>query len=190
MHVARLIYSAITSLDGFIEDPDGGFEWGAPDEEVAAFVNEQERSTGTYLYGRRMYEVMRYWETADEVPDQSQGDRDFTGIWKAAYKVVYSSTLAAPSSERTRVERALVPEDVQAMKASARADIAVGGSNLASQVFHAGLVDECRLYVVPIIVGGGRPALPRDVRLELELTAEQRFDGGVVFLQYRLATGA
>lgn len=181
--MAQLIYSAIASLDGYVEDQEGNFEWGAPDEEVLAFINDLERPIGTYLYGRRMYDTMRYWETGDQ-PGLS---REFAEIWRAADKVVYSRTLSAPSTARTRVEHDFDPAAIRRLKESSDRDITVGGAELAGQAMAAGLVDECRLFLCPIIVGGGKPALPQDVRVEVELVSERRFAGGVVHLHYRLA---
>ena len=180
--MAKLIYSAITSLDGYVADEHGNFDWAAPDDEVHGFVNELERPIGTYLYGRRMYEVMVYWETVGSGDDRV---RDYAEIWRAADKIVYSTTLETVSSARTRIERTFDPEAVEQIKASATSDISVGGSELAAHALKAGIVDECHLFLNPIIVGGGTPALPSDVRLELELMDERRFAGGVVHLQYR-----
>ena len=183
--MAKLIYSAITSLDGYVADEDGNFDWAAPDEEVHTFVNDLERAVGTYLYGRRMYEVMTYWETAHTLADQPPYIRDFAEIWHAADKIVYSTTLETVSSARTRIERDFDPEAVRQLKARAGRDITVGGSDLAAQAIRAGLVDECHLFVTPIVVGGGNPSLPNNVRLELELLDERRFGNGVVHLHYR-----
>jgi dihydrofolate reductase len=183
--MAKLIYSAITSLDGYVADEAGTFEWAAPDDEMHAFVNDLERSIGTYLYGRRMYETMVYWETADTLPDQPPVVRDFTQIWQAADKVVYSRTLASPTSARTRIERAFDPDQVRRMKASAARDLSIGGPGLASQAMAAGLVDEVHLFLTPIVVGGGTEALPDGVRVQLELLDERRFHDGVVHLHYR-----
>jgi dihydrofolate reductase len=180
--VANLIYSTITSLDGYVADKDGDFDWAAPDEEVHAFVNDLVRKVGAYLYGRRMYEVMRYWETA--LADRPSVEQDFAQIWRAADKVVYSRTLETVSSARTRIERDFDPEAVRRMKTQAERDIGVGGPDLAAQAFKAGLVDECHLFVTPIVVGGGKRSLPRNVRLDLELLDERRFEGGVVHLHY------
>jgi dihydrofolate reductase len=183
--VAKLIYSAITSLDGYVEDEDGNFDWSAPDDEVHAFINDLERPIGTYLYGRRMYEVMTYWETANTVDDQPTVMQDFAELWQATDKVVYSKTLEAVSSARTRIERDFDPEAVRQIKASAEQDVTVGGPELAAQAFEAGLVDECHLFLSPIVVGGGKQSLPDDVRLKLELLDERRFGNGVVHLHYR-----
>ena len=183
--MAKLIYSAIASLDGYVADEDGNFDWAAPDEEVHKFVNDLERPVGTYLYGRRMYEVMAYWETADTLGDQPPVGRDFAEIWRAADKVVYSKTLEKVSSARTRIEREFDPEAVRQMKATAGRDLTVGGPELAAQALRAGLVDECQLFVAPVVVGGGRPSFPDNVRLELELLDERRFASGVVHLHYR-----
>ena len=183
--MARLIYSAITSLDGFLSDQNGKFDWAAPDEEVHAFVNDLERPVGTYLYGRRMYEVMAYWETADAIADQPPVIRDYAEIWQAADKIVYSKTLERVSSARTRIERDFDPEAVGRLKAAAGPDLSVGGADLAAQAIKAGLVDELHLFVTPVVVGGGKQSLPSDVRLELELVVERRFGSGVVYLRYR-----
>ena len=183
--MARLIYSAITSLDGFLSDQNGKFDWAAPDEEVHAFVNDLERPVGTYLYGRRMYEVMAYWETADAIADQPPVIRDYAEIWQAADKIVYSKTLERVSSARTRIERDFDPEAVGRLKAAAGPDLSVGGADLAAQAIKAGLVDELHLFVTPVVVGGGKQSLPSDVRLELELVDERRFGSGVVYLRYR-----
>jgi dihydrofolate reductase len=183
--LAKLIYSAISSLDGYVADEDGNFDWAAPDEEVHSFVNDLERSVGTYLYGRRMYEVMVFWETVDIVGAHSPALRDFAEIWRAADKVVYSRTLEAVSSERTRLERAFDPEAVRRMKAAAEHDLGVGGSELAAQAIKAGLVDEYHLFLTPVVVGGGTRSLPENARLKLELLDERRFGNGVVYLHYR-----
>jgi dihydrofolate reductase len=183
--MAKLIYSTITSLDGYVADQDGKFDWAAPDAEVHAFVNDLERPIGTYLYGRRMYEVMAVWETMPTSPDQSAVTRDFAQIWLAADKVVYSKTLEAASSARTRIERDFDPDAIRQMKASAERDISVGGPELAGEALKAGLVDECHVLVSPIIVGGGNQSLPDDVRVHRELLDERRFDNGVVHLHYR-----
>ena len=186
--MAKLIYSAITSLDGYIADENGNFDWAAPDEEVHTFVNDLERPVGTYLYGRRMYEVMVAWETAHTFADQRPVMQDFAKIWQAADKVVYSRTLAAVSSARTRIERDFDPEAVRQLKASAGRDITVGGPDLAAQAIRAGLVDEWHLFLTPFVVGGGNQSLPNNVRLKLELLDERRFGSGVVYLRYRTRT--
>ena len=183
--MAKLIYSAITSLDGYVADENGNFDWAAPDEEVHRFVNDLERPIGTYLYGRRIYETMVYWETAHTLPDQPPFIQDFAGIWQAADKIVYSKTLDTPSSARTRIERDFDPDAVRRMKASAERDISIGGADLAAQAIKGGLVDEYHLFLTPIIVGGGHQSLPDNVRLELELLDERRFGNGVVHLHYR-----
>lgn len=188
--MAKLIYSAITSLDGYVEDEHGGFGWAKPDDEVHAFVNEFERSIGTYLYGRRMYETMAWWETIDTGPTQNAIARDYAELWRAADKVVYSRTLETVSTARTRVEREFAPDAIRALKRAAAADIAVGGSELAGQALAAGLVDELYLVLNPIIVGGGKPALPDGVWTELELIDERRFQGGVVHVGYRVTAAA
>jgi dihydrofolate reductase len=185
--MAKLTYTAIASLDGYVADAEGRFDWSMPDEEVHAFVNDLERAAGTHLYGRRLYEVLVAWETMDTGPDQDPVARDFAQIWRAADKVVYSRTLDAVASARTRIEREFDPEAVRRMKAEAERDLVIGGPELAGQAIRAGLVDECHLLLSPIVVGGGRPALPADVRWRLELVDERRFDNGVVHLHYRTA---
>jgi dihydrofolate reductase len=185
--VAKLIYSAIASLDGYIEDEGGTFDWAAPDEEVHAFVNDLERPVGTYLFGRRMYETMVYWENPPDLAQEPKVVQDFAQIWQAADKIVYSRTLASPSSAKTRIEREFDVEAVRQLKESASRDVTVGGPALAAHAIAAGLVDELQLFLVPVIVGGGKRALPKDVRLNLELLDERRFGNGTVYLQYGLA---
>jgi dihydrofolate reductase len=183
--VARLIYTAITSLDGYVADASGNFDWAEPDEEVHAFINDLERPIATYLYGRRLYEVMAYWEAVPNLADQPAVVRDYAQIWRAADKIVYSRTLDKASTARTRIERALDPEAVRRMKATAARDLGVGGPELAAQAIQAGLVDEFHLLVVPIVVGGGKRSLPDGVRVKLELLDERPFGSGVVHLHYR-----
>ena len=185
--MAKLIYSAITSLDGYIADENGNFDWAVPDEEVHAFVNELQRSLGTYLLGRRMYEVLVAWETLDTA-DQPRVMQDFAALWRAADKIVYSRTLDAVSSARTRIEREFDIDAVRRMKATATGDMSVAGPNLAAQAIAAGLVDEYHLFVNPVVVGGGNAALPDNVRVDLELIDERRFGSGVVYLRYRAKT--
>jgi dihydrofolate reductase len=181
--VGRLVYSAIASLDGYVADAGGSFEWAAPGEEVHAFVNDLERPVGTYLYGRRMYETMAVWETYG--PDSpSAAVRDFGTIWRAADKVVYSTTLPEVGTASTRLERTFAPEAVRRLVAGAESDVSIGGPTLAAAAFAAGLVDECHLFLHPVAVGGGTPALPQGRRIQLELTDERRFANGVVFLRY------
>jgi dihydrofolate reductase len=184
--VAKLIYSPIASADGYVEDKEGKFGWAAPDDEVHAFVNDLERPIGTYLYGRRMYETMMFWETVSADGDEAGVARDFAGIWRAAEKIVYSRTLRTPSSGRTRIERDFDPAAIRRLKESSARDISVGGAELAGEAMAAGLVDECHLFLAPVIVGGGKRALPDDVRAQLELLAERRFRSGVVLLRYGL----
>jgi dihydrofolate reductase len=182
--VARLIYSALASLDGYIEDENGTFDWGEPDAEVHTFINDLERAVGTHLLGRRMYEVLVSWETID-LADQPPHIKDFAEIWRATHKIVYSKTLTTVSSARTRIERDFDPEAVRRLKAEAARDLSVGGPDLAAQAFRAGLVDEVHLFVAPIVVGGGKRSLPDDVRLELELLDERRFGNGMAYLRYQ-----
>jgi dihydrofolate reductase len=184
--MAKLTYAAIASLDGYVEDEEGKFDWAMPDEEVHAFVNDLERAIGTYLYGRRMYETMVFWETASTQADEPPVFLDYAEIWRTAEKVVYSRTLQTTSSARTRIEREFDPDAVRRLKESSRADIAVGGAELAGQAIGAGLVDECHLFLFPVVVGGGKRALPDDVRARLELLDERRFRSGVVHLHHRV----
>jgi dihydrofolate reductase len=185
--MAKLIYSTIASLDGYVADEDGDFGWAAPDDEVHAFINDLERQVGTHLYGRRMYEVMRYWETDDATSGRSPVARDYAQIWRTAEKIVYSRTLRSVSSARTRIERDFDAEALRREKAQARSDMSVGGPGLAAQALAAGLVDELYLFIVPIVVGGGTQSLPDHLRLEVDLLEERRFDGGMVYLHYRIA---
>src|SRR5918999_558160 len=182
--MAKLIYSAITSLDGYVADEQGRWDWSRPDEEVHAFVNDLVRPVGTPLYGRRMYEVLVAWETMD---DPAPEMRDFAQIWRAADKIVYSRTLEGVSSERTHLEREFDPDAVRRMKEDADRDLTVAGPELAAQAIRAGLVDECQLFLSPVVVGGGTPALPDGVRWNLKLVDERRFGNGVVHLRYRSA---
>jgi dihydrofolate reductase len=183
--MAKLIYSAIASADGYIEDPDGSSDWGMPDEELLGFINELEQPARTYLYGRRMYEAMLYWETAHTTV-QPRLFQEFTGIWQAAEKIVFSKTLASVSSARTRVEPAFEPGLVRQLKSAAEHDMRVGGADLAGRAIKAGLADEVRLFLVPVVVGGGKRALPDGVRSDLELLDTQRFASGAVYLRYCL----
>jgi dihydrofolate reductase len=184
--MAKLIYSAFGSLDGYFEDADGRFDWAAPDEDVHAFANDLERPIGTHLYGRRMYETMTFWETAP-TDGEPAVFADYAEGWRAAEKIVYSRTLQTPSSAKTRIERAFDPDAVRQLKLSAKSDLSVGGGDLAGQAIRAGLVDECHLFVCPIVVGGGKRTLPDDVRAQLELLDERRFENGFVHLHYRVS---
>jgi dihydrofolate reductase len=182
--VAKLVYAAIASLDGYVADVDGNFDWAAPDEEVHAFVNDLERPIGTYLYGRRMYEVMAVWETMP-VDDEPAVMRDYAELWRAAEKIVYSRTLDSVSTPKTRLERAFDPEAVRDLKERSASDVGVGGPGLAAEALAAGLVDEISLFLTPVIVGGGTRALPEGLRIDLELLEERRFASGVVYTRYR-----
>jgi len=182
----KLIYQAIASLDGYVEDEDGRFDWAAPDDEVHAFVNDLERPIGTHLYGRRMYETMVFWETVSTDPDQPAVLRDFAHLWRAAEKVVYSRTRQTVASARTRIESDLAPDAIRRLKDTSQADVTIGGAELAGQAISMGLVDECHLFVGPIVVGGGKRALPGGIRAQLELLDERRFISGVVHLRYRV----
>ena len=183
--MAKLIYSAIASLDGYIADEDGKFDWAEPEEEVHAFVNDLSRPVGTFLLGRRMYDVLLAWENL-QLADQQPVIRDFAEIWRAADKIVYSRTLESASSARTQIEREFDPEAVRELKAMADRDLAVAGPELAAQAFKAGLVDECHLVLAPILVGAGTKALPEGLRMELELVDERRFGNGMAYLGYRI----
>ena len=185
--MANLIYSALTSLDGFVADEAGNFDWAAPDEEVHAFVNDLERSAGTYLFGRRMYAVMAAWESDDIVVGQPPFIADYAAIWRAAEKIVYSRSLESVSTARTRIERVFDSDAIRSMKAGAARDLTIGGPELAAEALRAGLVDEVRLFLNPIVIGRGNPALPNDIRIPLHLVDEHRFGNGVVYLRYRVA---
>jgi dihydrofolate reductase len=184
--MAELIYAAISSLEGYIEDRDGKFDWAEPDEEVHRFVNDLERGAGTYLYGRRMYETMAGWETDPSFAAQSPYMADFAKMWQAADKVVFSRTLEAVVTSKTRIERNFDLEAVRLLKAAAERDLLIGGPTLAAHAFRAGLVDQYHLFLAPIVVGGGKQSLPGNVRLSLKLDSERRFRNGVVFLRYRM----
>lgn len=184
--MAKLIATALTSLDGYVADEDGRFDWAAPSDEVHAFVNELERPIGTYLYGRRLYETMVFWETAPQQPDHTAAVLDYIKLWRAADKIVYSTTLERPGSARTRIVRSFDPHAVRAMKEAADRDLSIGGPELAAHAFRAGLVDEVRLFANPVVVGGGRRFLPDGVRADLELLDEHRFGNGVVHLCYNI----
>jgi dihydrofolate reductase len=185
--VGRLVYSAITSLDGYVADESGSFDWAAPDDEVHRFVNDQERAVGTYLYGRRMYDVMTFWQDADlaEVDDTDVGV-EYAHIWRAADKVVFSRTLEAVTTPRTRLESSFDAEAVRRLVLDTDRDVSIGGPTLAAEALRAGLVDDVHLFLNPVVVGGGTPALPTGVRLTLELVDEHRFSGGVVHLHHRV----
>jgi dihydrofolate reductase len=185
--MANLIYTSITSLDGFVSDAEGNFDWGNPDEEVHSFVNDLERPSGTYLYGRRMYDVMALWDSPSFVEGQPAYIRDYAELWRAADKVVYSKTLAEAATARTHIEREFDPESVRKRKTEADRDLSIGGPELAAHAFRAQLIDEIRFIVAPIVVGTGNPALPGDVRLGLELLDERRFANGMVYVGYRVA---
>ena len=185
--MGKLLYLAITSLDAYIEDESGRFDWAEPDEEAHTFVNDLERSVGTHLYGRRLYDTMVYWETAHTVADLAPYALEYAEIWQAAEKVVYSRTLEAASSARTRIERDFDPDAIRELKAAGESDLSVGGAELAAQALRAGLVDEIQLLVAPAVVGGGKRALPDCVHAKLELLDERRFGNGMVFLRYRTA---
>jgi len=184
--MAHLIYSAITSLDGYIEDTDGKFDWAMPDEEVHQFANDLERTVGTYLYGRRMYETMLAWETEPSLAAESPLMRDYAEVWQAADKIVYSKTLEAVSTRKTRIERNFDAQAIRQLKETVDQNISIGGPELAAHAFRSGLIDEVYLFLTPILVGGGKQALPDNIRVELELLAEHRFGNGVVFLHYRM----
>jgi dihydrofolate reductase len=180
-----MMYIANTSLDGYTEDKDGKFDWTDPSEEYFRFITNIVRATHTYLYGRRMYETMMVWETDPNLAAESPLMRDFAETWQAADKIVYSRTLEAIFTRKTQLEQTFDPQAIRQLKATSEHDILIGGSELAAHAFRAGLIDECHLFVIPILVGGGKPALPDNVRLELELLEERRFGNGTVYLRYR-----
>jgi len=187
--VATLIYTAIASLDGYVNDESGNFDWAAPDEEVHAFVNDLERPIGTFLYGRKLYETMVAWESMD-LDKQPSVIRDYAEIWRAADKVVFSKTLEKPASERTRIERVFDPVSIEGMKEESARDLSIGGPHLAAEAIRAGLIDEYRFFLAPVVIGGGTASLPDDVRVDLELIDERRFDSGFVHLRYRRSVRA
>jgi len=187
--MAHLIYTTNMSLDGYIEDMNGKFDWTDPSDEVFQFITDLIRADGTHLYGRRTYESMMVWETDPNLAGQSPLMRDFAQVWQAADKIVYSRTLETASTRKTQIERSFDPETIRQLKESVEQDIHIGGAELAAQTFRAGLIDECHLFIKPIIVGGGKPALPDSVRLELELLDERRFDNGEIYLRYRTRQG-
>lgn len=187
--MARLIYTTNVSLDSYIEDPDGKFDWTDPSDEVFQFITDLIRADGTHLYGRRTYENMMVWETDPGLAAQSPLLRDFAQVWQAADKIVYSRTLETASTRKTKIERNFDPEAVRQLKESAGQDIHIGGAELAAHAFRAGLIDECHLFIKPIILGGGKAALPDDIRLGLELLDERRFDNGEVYVRYRTKQG-
>jgi dihydrofolate reductase len=184
--MTKLIYIANVSLDGFIEDSRGRLDWTEPNDEVFAFITDLIRCAGTYLYGRRMYETMAVWETDPALAAQSELRSDFADVWQAANKVVYSTTLHEVYTAVTQLERNFDPNAIRDLKASAANDLTVGGPNLAAHAFKAGLVDECHLLIAPVVLGGGKPSLPRDTRADLELLDERRFSNGVVYVRYRV----
>jgi len=186
--MAKLIYVSNVSLDGYIEDEHGSFDWTAPDDELFEFITDLVRPVGTYLYGRRLYDTMALWETDPGLAAVSELMADFANVWQAADKVVYSTTLNTVSTARTRLERNFDPASVRDIKASATADLTVGGAHLATHALKAGLVDECHLFIRPVLVGGGKPALPSDIRVDLELLDDRRLGRGVVYLRYRVPT--
>ena len=182
--MAKLIYSAITSLDGYVEDTAGAFGWAAPDEEVHTYVTDLERPNGKYLYGRRMYETMAFWESPPDFGDEGMYAQDYANIWQATEKIVYSTTLRSAATARTRIEREFNPDAIRQLKATATADLSIGGANLAAQAIDSVLVDEILLFLAPVVVGGGKRALPDGVRTELELLDERRFGNGMAYLRY------
>jgi dihydrofolate reductase len=184
--VAKLVYVTNTSLDGYIEDQYGALDWAPPDDDVFVATTALLSSFGTFLYGRRLYEAMAVWETNPAIAEQSDLTADFASVWRAADKIVYSTTLAAVPTATTRLERHFDPDTVQELKAEATSNLTIGGATLAARAFEAGLVDECQLFVWPMILGGGKPALPADFRTRLELLDEHRFNNGVVRLLYRV----
>jgi len=188
--MARLIYSAIASLDGYVADAQGEFGWAKPDEEVHAFVNDLERPLGTYLYGRRMYETMKVWEGDELLVDPAPAIHDYAEVWRNAEKIVYSRTLDAVETSRTSLERSFDPEAIRALKGAEERDIGIGGAELAGQAIEAGLVDEIQLLLVPVAVGAGKPALPIHSRLSLQLEVQRAFANGTIYLRYEVGARA
>ncbi len=188
--MAKLIYAAMTSLDGFIEDREGSFNWAMPDDDVHSYVNNLERGIGTYLYGRRLYQTMKVWEQIYGQPDEIKVMRDYAAIWHGTDKVVFSATLEAVDTARTRLERSFDPEAIRALKAESEEDISIGGADLAADALRAGLVDEIHMFLSPILVGGGKPMLPENYATRLELLGQQAFDNGVVHLHYAVKGSA
>jgi dihydrofolate reductase len=182
--MGNLIYFAITSLDGYIEDDSGTFDWAVPDDEVHTFINNQMRSVSTYLYGRRMYETMAAWETVTSAPGLSPPMHEFAEIWRAADKVVYSTTLEDVRTARTRLESNLDRAHIRQMVAEATTDITIAGPELAAHAFRAGLIDECQLLIAPVAIGGGKRCFPTELRVDLRLVDERRFGNGMTFLRY------
>lgn len=182
--MSKLIYSTNMSLDGYIEDPQGKFDFSVPSEELHFFINDLLRTASLHLYGRRLYQTMMVWETDPSLASSSPAAKDFAGIWKAADKIVYSRTIDKASTTRTRIENNFDPETVRQLKSSTQEEMIIGGANLASHAFEAGLIDECLLFVVPVILGGGKSALPKNIRLPLELIEERKFDNGTVYARY------
>jgi dihydrofolate reductase len=183
--MAKLIYSSITSFDGYVADEDGNFAWSMPSDEVHAFVNDLERPIGTYLYGRRMYDVMKVWETPEAFDNPPPTMLDYAGIWQSAEKIVYSTTLTDVSTARTHIVAEFDADAVRELKVSSRRDISIGGPHLAAQAIRAGLVDEFHMFLSPVVIGGGNQSLPDNVRLDLDLLDQHRFPNGVVHLHYR-----
>jgi len=187
--MANLIYVANMSLDGYTEDKDGKFDWTDPNEEYFSFITNRVRAMRTHLYGRRMYETMMVWETEPKLAAESPLMRDFAEVWQAANKIVYSKTLETISTRKTQLERTFDPEEIRQLKETVEHDLLIGGPELAAHAFRAGLIDECQLFLIPVIVGGGKSALPDNVQLELELLEERRFSNGTVFLRYQVGQG-
>jgi dihydrofolate reductase len=184
--VAKLIYSALASLDGYVADENGNFDWAMPDEEVHAFVNDLERNIGTHLYGRRMYEVMKVWESDEILKGQPAEMRDYAEVWRAAEKIVFSRSLEAVETSRTRLERTFEPGAIQELKVSEQRDVSIGGSELAGQALEVGLVDEVHLLLSPVVVGAGKPALPVHSQIPLELQEHRSFGNGAIYLRHRV----
>lgn len=184
--MGKLIYSAITSLDGYIADAAGNFDWGEPDAEVHSYLNDLERSAGVHLYGRKLYEVLAVWEEFYEKPDLPEVYRDYATLWHHAQKVVFSRTLTEVNTPRTSLERSFDPEALRRLKAQTPGDLVIGGAELAGQALMAGLVDELNLVIPPVLLGGGKRALPKNFSTTLELAVQRQFANGVVHLGYRV----
>lgn len=188
--MGKLIYAANLSLDAFLEDETGSFDWSVPDEDMHAFWNEHERHIGTSLYGRRMYETMRVWETDDWLADEPPVIREYADIWRDADKIVYSTSLDDVSTARTTIQRTFDPEAVRQLKEASSSDLSIGGPGIAAEAFRHGLVDECVLLLLPVVVGGGKPGLPRGARLDLDLLDHRRFDNGAIYVRYAVRNHA
>jgi dihydrofolate reductase len=186
--MARLVYAVLASLDGYVADEAGNFDWAAPGEDVHRFINELERSVGTYLFGRRLYEIMAVWQDFPDIEQEPEVIGEYAAIWQSADKIVYSETLAAVTTPKTRLDRSFDPQSVRAMVTDQEQDVSIGGPTLASHALRAGIVDDIHLFIVPHIVGGGTPCWPAGLPLQLDLAEQERFSDGTVYLHYTTRT--